>query len=177
MRITALRRRARSWWRTSRRLLAALRKSPPLLRFVLSGLLILLALAGTNWVYQVAHKPTEVLFPLDDTLNKSLRETWREYGPLFREHATAVMTPELLAALAQLEGAGNPVARRAGAVCRAQRVRRPDLAAGCAAARKHRGAHGRVLRLTGNGSHPSPGSLALATLSLRGRGWMVRIPN
>ena len=26
-------------------------------------------------------------------------------------HATAVMTPELLAALAQVEGAGNPVAR------------------------------------------------------------------
>ena len=111
MRITALRRSARSWWRTSRRLLAALWKSPPLLRFVVSGLLIILVLAGTNWVYQVAHKPTEVLFALDDTLNKSLRETWREYGPLFREHATAVITPELLAALAQLEGAGNPVAR------------------------------------------------------------------
>ena len=38
-------------------------------------------------------------------------DTWRQYGPLFREHSTATITPELLAALAQVEGAGNPVAR------------------------------------------------------------------
>jgi hypothetical protein len=44
-------------------------------------------------------------------LNKSPTETWKQYGSLFREHATAVVTPELLAALAQLEGGGNPVAR------------------------------------------------------------------
>jgi len=34
-----------------------------------------------------------------------------QYGPLFRRHSTVVITPELLAALAQVEGAGNPVAR------------------------------------------------------------------
>jgi hypothetical protein len=38
-------------------------------------------------------------------------ETWRHYGPLFREYSTAAITPELLAALAQIEGAGNPMAR------------------------------------------------------------------
>jgi hypothetical protein len=38
-------------------------------------------------------------------------ETWRQYAPTFRAHATAVVTPTLLAALAQVEGAGNPVAR------------------------------------------------------------------
>ena len=38
-------------------------------------------------------------------------ETWREYGPLFRRYSTGVIAPELLAALAQVEGAGNPVAR------------------------------------------------------------------
>ena len=37
-------------------------------------------------------------------------ETWRDYGSLFREYSTAVISPELLAALAQVEGAGNPVA-------------------------------------------------------------------
>ena len=37
--------------------------------------------------------------------------TWAEYGPLFREYSTAAVTPELLAALAQVEGAGNPLAR------------------------------------------------------------------
>src|SRR5206468_1302385 len=44
-------------------------------------------------------------------LAKTPLETWRQYGSLFREHSTAVIAPELLAALAQIEGAGNPVAR------------------------------------------------------------------
>jgi len=44
-------------------------------------------------------------------LSKTPAETWRSYAPIFRQHSTAVMTPELLAALAQVEGAGNPVAR------------------------------------------------------------------
>ena len=67
--------------------------------------------AIVNWTYQVIRKPTEMFFPVSNALSKTPAETWREYGPLFREHSTAVMTPELLAALAQIEGAGNPVAR------------------------------------------------------------------
>lgn len=68
-------------------------------------------LAAGNWLYQLARKPTEAFFPLDTALAKTPAQTWREYGALFHEHATAVMTPELLAALAQTEGSGNPVAR------------------------------------------------------------------
>lgn len=68
-------------------------------------------LAAANWVFQLARKPSEAFFPLDGALAKTPAQTWREYGPLFREHSTASMTPELLAALAQIEGAGNPVAR------------------------------------------------------------------
>ena len=69
-----------------------------------------LALA-VNWVYQVARKPTELFFPVSGTLYKSPAETWREYGPIFRQHSTALITPELLAALAQVEGSGNPIVR------------------------------------------------------------------
>ena len=69
------------------------------------------ALAAANWMFQLARKPSEAFFPLDNALAKTPAQTWREYGPLFREHSTALMTPELLAALAQIEGAGNPVAR------------------------------------------------------------------
>jgi hypothetical protein len=36
-------------------------------------------------------------------------ETWREYESLLREHATTVITPEFLPALAQVEGGGNPI--------------------------------------------------------------------
>jgi hypothetical protein len=80
-------------------------------RFLVSGVIILLVWAGVNWVYHAINKPTEVFFALDDTLDKSPPETWRQYGPLFRTHSTSVITPELLAALAQVEGGGNPVAR------------------------------------------------------------------
>lgn len=73
------------------------------------ALLALFALA--NWVYQAARKPSEILFPLSGALYKTPEATWREYGRLFREHATATITPELLAALTQVEGGGNPLAR------------------------------------------------------------------
>ena len=59
----------------------------------------------------MARKPAELFFPVSGALSKTPAETWRSYAPIFRAHSTAVMTPELLAALAQVEGAGNPVAR------------------------------------------------------------------
>ena len=65
---------------------------------------------GVNWIYHVVSKPAELFFPVSGTLNKTPSQTWRQYQPIFRAHATAVMTPELLAALAQVEAAGNPVA-------------------------------------------------------------------
>jgi hypothetical protein len=66
--------------------------------------------ATVNWTVQVWRKPAEMFFPVGQALVKSPSATWREYGPLFREHSTPVIRAELLAALAQAEGAGNPVA-------------------------------------------------------------------
>lgn len=84
----------------------------PLPLQILAGAALLLALFfAVNWVVQVARKPAEVFFPVSGALNKPPAETWLRYGWLFREHSTATVTPELLAALAQVEGAGNPVAR------------------------------------------------------------------
>lgn len=74
------------------------------------ALLVLLWFAS-NGLYQVIRKPSELFFPVSGTLNKTPAETWRDYGPLFRRYSTAIVTPELLAALAQVEGSGNPVAR------------------------------------------------------------------
>ena len=64
-----------------------------------------------NWIYQVVRKPSELFFPVSGTLNKTPAETWRQYAPLFRKYSTKVISPELLAALAQVEGSGNPVVR------------------------------------------------------------------
>ncbi len=66
---------------------------------------------AVNWVYQVARKPSELFFPVSGTLNKTPAETWRRYSPLFQKYSTKVISPELLAALAQVEGSGNPVVR------------------------------------------------------------------
>ena len=67
--------------------------------------------APINWAYQTSRKPTELFFPVSGVLTKTPPQTWRDYGSLFREHSTAIITAELLAALAQVEGNGNPVAR------------------------------------------------------------------
>jgi len=84
----------------------------PLAIRILAGAVIILAVwSAANWMYQVIRKPTELFFPVSGALAKTPPETWRRYGPLFRAHSTAVITPELLAALAQVEGRGNPVAQ------------------------------------------------------------------
>jgi hypothetical protein len=66
---------------------------------------------AVNWVYQVIRKPSELLFPVSGTFYKTPSATWHEYSSLFERHSTHVMTPTLLAAIAQVEGSGNPVAR------------------------------------------------------------------
>src|SRR5713101_453774 len=106
-RIAAVRRRVRSL----RRALRALAAAPLAVRVLAVALVILTVWSAVNWVYQTIGKPTEVFFPLSGALLKTPPETWQQYGPLFSEHSTAVITPELLAALAQVEGGSNPVAR------------------------------------------------------------------
>ncbi len=64
-----------------------------------------------NWIYQVVRKPSELFFPVSGTLYKTPSETWTSYEPIFRKHSTATISPELLAALAQVEGSGNPIVR------------------------------------------------------------------
>ena len=79
---------------------------------VIIGVAVVLTLTlAINGVYQVIRKPSELFFPVSGTLNKTPSETWRQYAPIFRKHATNVITPDLLAAIAQVEGSGNPVAR------------------------------------------------------------------
>jgi hypothetical protein len=92
------------WWRRLRRLPAGLQVATGV---VLLGLLALVV----NVAYQVVRKPTELFFPVSGTLYKNPAETWGEYASIFRQHSTAAISPEFLAALAQTEGSGNPVVR------------------------------------------------------------------
>jgi hypothetical protein len=106
-------RRARhsTGWRLAGRALLALRVAPLAVRIVLWAVLVVAVWAPVNWMVQVVRKPTEVFFPVSGLLVKHPSQTWRQYGPIFSRHSTAIITPELLAALAQIEGSGNPVAR------------------------------------------------------------------
>jgi hypothetical protein len=94
-----------------RQVLGAILAAPLAVRILVGVVALVVVWSAVNWLYQVIRKPTELLFPVSGTLAKAPPETWRQYGPLFRRHSTSVITPELLAALAQVEGAGNPVAR------------------------------------------------------------------
>ena len=94
----------RRWWRAFRRAHGGLQICLAL------GIAAVLFLT-VNWIYQVIHKPTELFFPVSGTLYKSPPETWSEYSSLFEKYSTDFMTPELLAALAQVEGSGDPIVR------------------------------------------------------------------
>ena len=96
---------------TRRRLLRRFRRVPPVGRVLLCLLLAAAAAALLNGLYQVLRKPTELFFPVSGVLSKSPQQTWRAYEPAFRRYATPTITPELLAALAQVEGSGNPLVR------------------------------------------------------------------
>lgn len=112
-RATRARRRARRSpaWRLAGRAIVTLRRAPLAVRIIVATISLVSVWAAVNGIVQVARKPTELFFPVSGSLGKPPALTWQQYGPLFKTHSTAVITPELLAALAQVEGSGNPVAR------------------------------------------------------------------
>jgi len=99
----------RTWRRRSRRLWRGVRRLrlPPVVWAVVAAA----ALLGAGVTWQVAHKPTELLGLVGPAAPKSPEVTWAEYGPLFEAHSTEIVRPQLLAALAQVESAGDPLAR------------------------------------------------------------------
>jgi hypothetical protein len=96
--------------RLARRTWQALRVAPGAIQIVVGLLLLVTVWAAANAVVQVVRKPTE-LFAVSGSLAKGPADTWAQYGSLFQAHSTAVAAPELLAALAQVESSGDPVAR------------------------------------------------------------------
>ncbi|HEY1503817.1 MAG TPA: transglycosylase SLT domain-containing protein [Stellaceae bacterium] len=89
---------------------AAWRRATWQARLTFCAIAALALWAPINLAYQIVQKPSELLAPLSSRLIKTPEETWQSYAPLFRRHATANVAPELLAALAQAESAGNPAA-------------------------------------------------------------------
>ncbi len=89
----------------------ALRALPLTAQGLLFSVVLVTLFVPVNWAVQVARKPSELLFPVSDALNRSPAQTWQSYGHLFEQHSTSRITPALLAALAQTETSGNPLVR------------------------------------------------------------------
>jgi hypothetical protein len=102
--------RRRGFRRALRRAVRLLRRAPVWARLASAVAGLLAAWFVLNGLYHVLRKPAELFAPVSGALTKAPAETWRQYEPIFRAHATAVITPELLAALAQVEASGSPVA-------------------------------------------------------------------
>ena len=97
--------------RTRKRWRRAFRRAAVPVRVVIVVIAALTLSLGINWAYQLVRKPSELFFPVSVSLYKTPAETWARYAPLFRQYSTASITPDLLAALAQVEASGNPVVR------------------------------------------------------------------
>jgi hypothetical protein len=97
--------------RLANRSVQAMRVAPLAVQIIAGMVLLVIVWAAVNWIVQVTRKPSEVFVGVSGSLNKVPAQTWREYGRLFDKHSTTVISPELLAALAQVESSGNPVAR------------------------------------------------------------------
>jgi len=92
------------WWRT-------FQGAPRFVQILIAAAALLTLSLAVNGIYQVVRKPSELFFPVSGTLYKTPSETWRQYAPLFNRYATRAITADLLAAIAQVEGSGNPVVR------------------------------------------------------------------
>jgi len=94
----------RRWWR-------AFQRTSAITKIFIGVLFAAVLWLAVNWIFQVIRKPSELFFPVSATLYKTPSETWQQYGSIFIRHSTSVMTADFLAAIAQVEGSGNPVAR------------------------------------------------------------------
>src|SRR5689334_18153591 len=110
-RIKAGRARRSTASQLARRAFLKMRSAPLAVQIIVGTILLGMVWSAVNGAVQVVRKPSEIFVAVSGSLAKMPAQTWREYGPLFNEHSTTVITPDLLAALAQVESAGNPVAR------------------------------------------------------------------
>lgn len=103
----ARRRRKPALLSSLQRLARRVRSLPP----VALAALALALWAAADVAYQVARKPTELVGIAVPTRAKAPAATWAAYRGHFEDNATAIVSAELLAALAQIESSGDPLAR------------------------------------------------------------------
>jgi hypothetical protein len=111
---TSISKWVRRWWPRAavrKRWMRAFGRAPTGVQLTVLAAVLVTLWFGLNWIYQVVRKPSELFFPVSGVLYKVPEETWDTYGSAFRKHSTSTITAAFLAALAQVEASGNPVAR------------------------------------------------------------------
>lgn len=63
-----------------------------------------------NFLVQIARVPSQATGPLEPYFYKTPPTAWKIYGTAFQSNATSLLSAPFLAALAQVEAAGNPIA-------------------------------------------------------------------
>lgn len=76
-------------------------------KFVAAGVT---TLVFANFAWQLGNKPSEILSFVMNGNQKNPTHTWRAYASDFKRHSTDILTPEFLAAMAQVESAGDSFA-------------------------------------------------------------------
>jgi hypothetical protein len=109
-RMRIISRARRSVARNGRRVFRLVRPAPLPVQLIVAAILLVTVWAPVNWIVQVARKPAEMYGAVNGSAAKVPAQTWEQYGATFDAHATAVITADLLAALAQVESSGNPAA-------------------------------------------------------------------
>jgi hypothetical protein len=81
-----------------------------LIQFISALIILLTLLFGINFIFQIYKKPIELISIITQTRAKTLTQTWKDYGEFFTNSSTDIISPAFLAALAQKESSGNPLA-------------------------------------------------------------------
>ena len=79
-------------------------------RMVGGALILVGSFFAVNFLVQITRKPAEALGLLGLGRSRSVTETWRAFSHDFERHATEIIDPTFLAAMAQVESSGNPLA-------------------------------------------------------------------
>jgi hypothetical protein len=79
-------------------------------RVVIRTLIVVGLFFALNFLVQIGRKPAEALGMLGLGKSRSVAETWRVFSRDFQRHATEITAPTFLAAMAQVESSGNPLA-------------------------------------------------------------------
>ena len=78
--------------------------------FLLGTVFVAALFFGSNFMYQIYKKPAEILSLLNLGTPKILTQTWKSYKSDFIANSTKNIPSTYLAALAQVESSGNPLA-------------------------------------------------------------------